>query len=1390
MARFITTKADFTLRRKHKTASGMTVYENDYTTINPMPNAFKNEYVIGDSNFKFTTRYGVNGQRKHTRGRFIPNPSGEASAWTMDTLINSAITPETKIKLKPNYTSIRDFVCYGSAEKLIQGTINGVIADFPAELYFSEDKLALYKGDVDGTYSFDNTKELAATENIIYNEYNIDIISTNVREEDAYNPMRFFALCGTSYNFMSGTDEYEIISFAPNPMASGSCVDGTPVEVEKINEVEITFRISTAQTGTVKINVYKDYVSNRLYWTAASGEPGCRIRPKREVIETYFDNLDDFTSVLLNRETNPLYRAVFETPRETATGIYYDMIPYVWPTLHGGFNPDLSDGYYAYVESLVGLSEFYDEYFTDNMWRSLTHEAIKTLDWTYLATTGDDTEDMSTIDTSRIEPITKIYGRQFDDLKRYADGIKAMNTVTYNQKSNMPDYTLTDALSNSGWETKVLNITSDKDIRTEPLYSGLSIGYTSSDANTDFLRRLKLNSRYLFSSKGTRKSLDTLLALLGFSPDEYKIHEYVQVANPGDYGEYPHFCIDTSGKTFAYPLAKDVATINKYKINFNPNDPYGDYCGIPVAEIGFVSAGTDYSYVVPWYSQNKKYDDGLYFQMAGGWGNRDTKDIELDIAPDISFITNESGVSIYDETQTRLKFANDFDELLQQAYVSAITNDVCYVTDISDITDRYEFKEQEEPQTGLSHYFVLEDAELNQMLGFSASLGKYGWRNIKESEITENSTSAGTLVLYLESLKEDTTGNNPHVGNGLYDNGQGYIDSMSDIFGYSLNNNNFIGLTNEQCENIQMYTFSCLEYEDNRKSWYFSDDYNHRLGKDKNEQIFLEADVTEDVCDVKNYSGDTAYILSAYGKDNEIKGVGMFAADNFDEKSPDTGKTSCLYYNRATNMLPFNPELPGEYPNGEAAANSVINVKNMTIDFTPRITSDMKDDMRRYINNAVIPYITQMIPSTTILSWSFSGANLNPEVVTEQYFTISMKDQGGGGGEGGGSCTVFIPQARDTAGERVTTDAEGREWIFYGLEGEGKKTDWTDESHEKMRVYNNKIDYRTARCGYVITPTLASLYGSTTLPNVLKITMDFSDCQTSGSAEVNAEVVGGGNNTFINKNRFKITTGTGSLDFYVTRPTSNTRLRFYVRNPMDNIANTGDQKRLTMCWFEMKSQMTVSDTTLKPAEIPYFKVNGTAFFLSSECTQYKITYKTNCSLESVGSSTGYVPQGYYGGLNEWKVTAGLDSTLTITLPQNKKSIPRGVSTPNIRIRTYNKEREFDWSLMPDTETTFFIHQYESNNSPEPPTPTENFPSAGTLTLQGKLVSKMGAKETYVDVTNATTWELTTGESIATVKNGVVSWTNNTPDTVEITVRGTYEDESKEIKIKVSGNNSN
>ena len=864
MSRYITTKADFTLRRKHKKYSGATIYENDYTTINPMPNALKGEYVIGDSNFVFTSRLGINGQKKHVRGKFVPNPSGstdENGAWTIDTIIDSGITEETRIRLKPNYTSIRDFACYGSAVKLIQGTINGVITDFPAELWFSDDKVKFYAPDenkagystndanadyykLDGneyvkletqeeidemyndlsdtaitletvtkipeTITSDSPKYIKKVTifgSLLYNEYGIDITTENLQENSVYNPLRYFCLCGSSYNLVVIEDgeekEYPFTSFDVESTAIGDCYQGKEVEIDQIAIIHFNF-----SGKKFDVTAFRDNTDGKIYYTygnesteepepepiqtdpipivitgdleqlpeekrymddedelasavmpvitpkkakktkksksvllGAPAEteflPGAHIRPKKEIVEEYFRTCDDFTYVILDRVSKPIYTAVFETPKETETGYIYDMVSYTWPSLLGGYNPDLSGPYYSYVESLIELSEYYDEFHCDNMWRSLTHEAIKTLDWTYISNSDGDMQDMSTIDTSRIEPITKIYGRQFDDLKLYADNIKSINTITYNQKSNTPDYTLTDALNNSGWETKTLKITSDNKIRTNTLYPGLTSGYTASDANNEFIRRLKLNSQYLFSVKGTRKGLDAMLSMFGFTPDEYKIREYVCVFT-GTTDQWPHFCDSTKNKKFAYPLAKDIETINKYKINFNALDPYAEYCGIPVAEVGYWKDGEDYSYIVPWYSQGKTYDDGLYFQMHGGWGKRDKMDIDLEIAPNVKSITGTDTIPLYMETQARLKFAKDFDELLQEAFASSNTHDVFYVTDISTMQDDYKTKPGENI-TGASHYFILENNELKQFLGYSSGYSgsqKYGWRSIKNSEIT------------------------------------------------------------------------------------------------------------------------------------------------------------------------------------------------------------------------------------------------------------------------------------------------------------------------------------------------------------------------------------------------------------------------------------------------------------------------------------------------------------------------------------------------------------------------------------------------------------------------------------------------------------------------------
>ena len=977
MSRYITTKADFTLRRKHKKGSGTTIYENDYTTINPMPNALKGEYVIGDSNFVFTSRLGINGQKKHVRGKFVPNPMGEESAWTIDTIIDSGITEETRVRLKPNYTSIRDFACYGSAVKLIQGTVNGVITDFPAEMYLSSDKLTLYSADAG--YSFDDEKSVAATENILYNEYGIDITSKGIQAESVINPLRYLELCGNSYTYIEGDKEYEFVGFTVTSTSLGTCYNGKNVWVDPLYTVVISF--SEGKSVTVKI--YRDNEDGETYYTYTGGSARARIRPKKRIVEEYFRTCDDFTFVLLDRSSKPIYTSSFEVPKETETGVQYEMQSFTWPTFNGGFNPDLSGAYSSYVNGLMNVAEFYDEYFTDNMWRSLTHEAIKTLDWTYVSNSDGDVEDLSAIDTSRVEPIVKLYGRQFDNLKLYADSIKSINTITYNQKGNTPDYTLTDVLSNSGWETKTLKLTNDNDLHTETLYSGLTSGYTASDANNEFLRRLKLNSQYLFSIKGTRTAIDTMLAMFGFTPDEYKIHEHVYVFEPNPDG-YPSFCAETSGLTPSskpkYPLASDVETINKYKINFNQLDPYMEYCGIPVAEIGYFSGETNYSYVVPWYSQGKNYDDGLYFQMHGGWGKKDKIDIDLEIAPDVMEI---SGDGLYSETQARLKFAKDFDELLQEAFAESHINDVFYITDISKMADVYTPKE-DETVIDASHYFILENEELDQFLGYCTDTGLteagYGWRSIPMTEITNPSEySAGTLVLYLETIKDDTTGNNPHVGNGTYDDGMSYVSAMTRIFGGALDANSFIGIDDSGCSGIQQYVFAAEEFEDNRKCWFFSDDYNSGYSYGSCTETpsatteFREVDITDKICDLSSVKAtDYFNVENILTEKNGVTKIGKDANDSGQCRSD-----MMTGYGRTSDLEVFDPETgKKDNKNTEASCNSVVNVKNIEIDFSlPSDLSDLeyedKKKYRQYIENSVIPYLTQLMPSTCILKWNF-----------------------------------------------------------------------------------------------------------------------------------------------------------------------------------------------------------------------------------------------------------------------------------------------------------------------------------------------------------------------------------------------------------------------------------
>lgn len=879
---YIKSKANYTLFKKHLNTSKGIIYEQDYATIQPMVGLFDDDEIsFSDSIFKFKVRKGNTSKKKHTRGnwaKWFDSKGNSGDTWQKNTIEAISSNLSSKIEIKPNYNSLSDFACYGSAIELVHASLNDIISKYPGSIILTDTCINLIKEpDASETIiTIPNSvgEDISVKAYEVSNETYIDIDTLSlVNPNSVSNPMRFLSISIDKYTDKDGNPfDYNII--AKN---NGTWCDGTIIA-----EVELC---------GVKIFVY--YKDNKKILLSTTPKNEVLIKPKDNYLNEFFENLDDFEKILLNRESKPLYKAVFETPYTNENGYYYKNESYIWPKLSDNVSLDLSSPSYSmYVERLISLAAFHDNYDADVIWRYLTHESIKNLDWTFIRHKDNEIEDLSSIDSNRVEIITKLYGRQYDDIMRDINNIKSMSKISYDEKNNIPDYFLSDITSNSGWELRDISPISDNTIYTEPLYDGVSKGYNSKECNTAFLRRLKLNSAYINSLKGTRKGIETILGLFGLYKDEdFRISEYIAVAKPNSGNTYP-----------------DFETIENWNLKKDDSEDISsemDYLyGLPLIRI---MSGDNYDYVAPWFDKTKEYDGNMYFQMKGGWGKTNNKKIDLEI----SSIASISGNDIYSETLPYLKFADSISDMLSFTEDSINEGDICYVTNINGITDySFENKETSANTSDFSHYFILETKLYSTILGYDNNSGCYGWKAIENSEFdgSESMTENGKKVLYLESIKSVENGNNPHCGYGKYDNGEEYLEYFRHIFKYSCENNKFSSVSDDDIQKIYSYGFDISQITDNKKCHFFIDSTseNHLVSINNSEE-------------------------------------------GFDEQ----------FYNEL-----FNPESLPKYD--EAAANSIVNVKNIQIEFFLKTNLSEEID---YITNTILPYVEQMIPSTSIFTY-------------------------------------------------------------------------------------------------------------------------------------------------------------------------------------------------------------------------------------------------------------------------------------------------------------------------------------------------------------------------------------------------------------------------------------
>lgn len=844
-SKYIKTKSNYVLNSKHQTTKDGVVYERDFMTITGPDTALigDDQFFYRSSNFKFVVRSGINQQKKHTNGEW-----NDASALTISTASTST---DTSIVFNPDYESMTDFAYYGSAVDLVRASIVDIVLRFPAELYFSEETMKVHINGV--------TNPTGDLWHVVSNDFGIDIYTEKV-DDSVENKLRYLTISSNEYEPYNGTTVGDRcvcdVTVVRNPNA-----DCYKTQVGGTWLAKVTIKLGAEFDGGSRtyinpvVVVYK--LGDEIYYLYSNTEAiGYHLRPKKQWIDEFYNSIDDFQKVILNRTSIPSYTCTFNTPYETDNGFFTYKKKYTWPSQYG-WNPDLSGlGYETYVGELISLASFHDEYNTNNIWRSMTHEAIKNLDWTFKKETGDDVEEIDTIDTSKIEPILKIYGRQYDDLKRSIDNITKSSTVTLDKKNNVPDYFLDDTLNLSGWETKEIKLTNNEDEKTLRLYPGVVSGYGNSEANTEFMRRLKVMSPYIMSMKGTTRGMETLLGVFGMTKDvDYNIDEYVAVA---------------SGNV-KYELVT-AANTSKYTYMESEDDVLQ---GIPVERPG------DVDYVVPFFDKNKKYDGDLYFQAKGGWGKH-----------------QESSQTLYDETVSVLKTVRTLEELVELGRYVVKTGDICYVNDITNLSEY-----DEEMASGTSHYFYLVDDEYVNVIGTDEE-NNTGWVQIDENN---------PKVLQVESIIDDSTGNNPHTGNGGYDDGDEYINNMLKPLMVAIDENGFVD--DEAITVATSCTFSARTVSDNQKCWFFSD--------------------------------EGIYIPRGYVSDDERARLGLYS---FDGESTDGYDESC--------------------------SDSAINIKKMVVNFKYKQsdygTSNYFDEFKKYVKETVLFYLKQIIPSTTIFEYNIT----------------------------------------------------------------------------------------------------------------------------------------------------------------------------------------------------------------------------------------------------------------------------------------------------------------------------------------------------------------------------------------------------------------------------------
>ena len=406
---------------------------------------------------------------------------------TLDTLKTADFTPPKPYSVAPNELNLVasdpfSYAYFGSFYTEVANSINDILSYFPYAILANDNNTGITIYDYTASYN-SITGEKSATFKVPYSALT--------------NQGGVVVNSATTVDQLALVTNFEKFSIQMSAITSSA-------QTKTIDIIGYSFSSNTISYLEFSTNDFLDNISG-----TTSTWP-IYIRPTQQ-------RLAEYTMGLSELQYNMLYGFKMNVI-DVVDDITETEQEFLWPKTIDGFNPDNYGSYFnSFKENILKAAESTDEAKTNILIKTVIPENYLELD------------SQQQIYAS----LTQTYAHQFDEIKRYIDGIAYAHTITYNKNENVPDKFIKKLSTLLGW--KLSDKFNELDLFEYLAGDADGEGNSYSHFNLEIWRRILININWLYKKKGTRDALQFIFKLIGAPDCLLKLDEFVYQITPTEY---------------------------------------------------------------------------------------------------------------------------------------------------------------------------------------------------------------------------------------------------------------------------------------------------------------------------------------------------------------------------------------------------------------------------------------------------------------------------------------------------------------------------------------------------------------------------------------------------------------------------------------------------------------------------------------------------------------------------------------------------------------------------------------------------------------------------------------------------------------------------------------